>query len=74
MVNPVKDAHTKSIIYTDLEGGVSIGEGAYRLGFGVSNLFDVQPPLSYANAPINYDIYTYDARGRYLYLRVAVKM
>ncbi|WP_343617266.1 TonB-dependent receptor [Novosphingobium sp.] len=74
VVNPVKDAHTKSIIYTDLEGGVSIGEGAYRLGFGVSNLFDVQPPLSYANAPINYDIYTYDARGRYLYLRVAVKM
>ncbi|MGH1560715.1 hypothetical protein ACRAWD_29740 [Caulobacter segnis] len=31
------------------------------------------PPASYANAPINYDIYTYDARGRYGYVRVSAK-
>lgn len=74
VVNTVKDARTKSIIYTDLEGGLNIADGAYHIGFGINNVFDVQPPASYANAPINYDIYTYDARGRYLYLRVAVKM
>lgn len=73
-LNAVKDARTKSIIYTDLQGGVAIADGKYRLTLGVDNLFDLQPPASYANAPINYDIYTYDARGRYLYVRASVKM
>jgi iron complex outermembrane receptor protein len=36
---------------------------------GVNNVFDTQPPLSYANAPINFDIYTYDVMGRYYYVR-----
>ncbi|WP_205452216.1 TonB-dependent receptor [Sphingobium estronivorans] len=74
IVNTVKDARTKSIIYTDAEFGVGIDDNRFRLTLGVNNLFDVQPPASYANAPINYDIYTYDARGRYLYVRAAVKM
>jgi len=72
--NPVKDARTASVIYTDAELGVSVADGKAHFALGVNNLFDVQPPASYANAPINYDIYTYDARGRYLYARFSVKM
>lgn len=74
VVNSVKDDRTKSIIYTDAELGVGVDENRFRLSVGVNNVFDVQPPASYANAPINYDIYTYDARGRFMYVRAAVKM
>ena len=74
VVNAVKDARTRSIIYTDLEVGFSIDDDAARFSLGVNNLFDKAPPASYANAPINYDIYTYDARGRFLYASFSVKM
>lgn len=74
IANTVKDLTTASIIYTDLEGGVNIADGKFRFALGINNVFDVMPPASYANAPINYDIYTYDARGRYLYVRASVKM
>ncbi len=72
--NLVKNARTKSIIYTDLEVGFNIDNDAARFSLGVNNLFDKAPPASYANAPINYDIYTYDARGRFLYASFSVKM
>ncbi len=74
VVNPVKDAITRSIIYTDFEVGFAIKGDLARFSIGADNLFDRAPPASYANAPINYDIYTYDARGRYLYARFSVKM
>lgn len=74
VVNTVKDARTRSIVYTDLEIGFNIGDDAARFTLGVNNLFDKAPPASYANAPINYDIYTYDARGRFLYAGFSVKM
>ncbi|WP_194954663.1 TonB-dependent receptor [Sphingopyxis solisilvae] len=74
VVNAVKDARTKSIIYTDLELGFNIADDSARFSLGVNNLFDKAPPASYANAPINYDIYTYDARGRFLYASFSVKM
>ncbi|MDB5705993.1 MAG: TonB-dependent receptor [Sphingomonas bacterium] len=74
IANPVKDSRTASIIYTDAEIGVAVNHDQARLTLGMNNVFDVMPPLSYANAPINYDIYTYDARGRYLYVRFSVKM
>ena len=74
VVNAVKDARTKSIVYTDLEVGFSIDDDAARFSLGVNNLFDKAPPASDANAPINYDIYTYDARGRFLYASFSVKM
>jgi outer membrane receptor protein involved in Fe transport len=73
-VNAVKDDRTRSIIYTDAEIGFSINDDAARFNLGINNLFDKQPPASYANAPINYDIYTYDARGRFFYARFSVKM
>lgn len=74
VVNPVKNARTKAIIYTDAELGFTIDNGLTRFSIGANNLFDVQPPASYANAPINYDIYTYDARGRYLYARFSFRL
>jgi len=74
VVNPVKDARTRAVTYVDAEVGFDVGEGRTRFGIGVNNLFDTQPPASYANAPINYDIYTYDARGRFLYARFSVKL
>jgi len=73
VVNPVKDAHTDSIFYNDLEGGYRFETYDTAVSVGVSNIFDKAPPASYANAPINYDIYTYDARGRYGYVRVSAK-
>lgn len=74
VVNTVKNARTRSIIYTDFELGFSIDDDAARFSLGINNLFDKAPPASYANAPINYDIYTYDARGRFVYASFSVKM
>ncbi len=74
VANPVKNAETKAVTYIDAEMGFDVSDGKARFGFGVNNLFDTQPPASYANAPINYDIYTYDARGRFLYARFSVKL
>jgi outer membrane receptor protein involved in Fe transport len=73
VVNTVKDAHTDAIFYNDLEGGYQFDKYDTAVSIGVSNIFDKAPPASYANAPINYDIYTYDARGRYGYVRVSAK-
>ena len=74
VVNTVKDARTSAVTYVDAEVGFNIDDGLARFGIGANNVFDKQPPASYANAPINYDIYTYDARGRFLYARFSVKM
>jgi iron complex outermembrane receptor protein len=74
VANTVKDSNTAAVIYTDAEIGFGIDHDRARFTIGMNNVFDVQPPASYANAPINYDIYTYDARGRYMYARFSVKM
>lgn len=73
VVNAVKDAKTDAVFYNDLEGGYQFDKYDTAVSIGVSNVFDKAPPASYANAPINYDIYTYDARGRYGYVRVSAK-
>jgi len=72
--NPVKDDRTKAITYVDAELGFDVADQHARFTLGIDNMFDMAPPASYANAPINYDIYTYDARGRYLYAGFSVKM
>ena len=73
VANAVKDSKTKEIFYNDLEGGYQFDKRDASISVGVSNIFDKAPPASYANAPINYDIYTYDARGRFGYVRVSAK-
>ena len=73
VVNPVKDAKTKAITYNDLEGSYGFDRYETTVTVGVSNIFDKMPPASYANAPINFDIYTYDVRGRVFYVRVGAR-
>jgi outer membrane receptor protein involved in Fe transport len=73
MVNPVKDATTRAIVYHDLEASYALGRYATDVTVGMNNIFDTMPPASYANAPINFDIYTYDVRGRFLYVKVGAR-
>lgn len=73
VVNAVKDAKTKAVFYQDLEAGYEFEQYETRVTVGINNLFDKDPPASYANAPINYDIYTYDARGRSFYVRLGMQ-
>ncbi|MNI42425.1 catecholate siderophore receptor CirA [compost metagenome] len=70
IVNPVKDAKTDAVFYQDLEAGYRFERYDTTLTVGINNLFDVMPPASYANAPINFDMYTYDVRGRSAYVRL----
>jgi iron complex outermembrane receptor protein len=69
VVNAVKDNKTKAVFYQDAEFGYKFEQYDTTIGIGINNIFDETPPLSYANAPINYDIYTYDARGRVIYAK-----
>jgi len=43
------------------------------IALGIDNVGDRQPPASAANNPINFDIYTYDVRGRYFYARLSTR-
>ena len=65
--NAINGGEIGSVIYHDLQLAMSFADAKYRVALGVDNLFDKQPPASAANNPINFDIYTYDIRGRYLY-------
>lgn len=70
VVNTVKDAKTDAVFYQDLEAGYRFDRYDTTLTVGINNVFDVMPPASYANAPINFDMYTYDVRGRSAYVRL----
>jgi iron complex outermembrane receptor protein len=71
--NAINGGKIKAIFYHDVQGTLSVGE-AYSFTLGMDNVFDQQPPASAANNPINFDMYTYDIRGRYVYARVGVKV
>ncbi|MFN7175552.1 MAG: TonB-dependent receptor [Thermaurantiacus sp.] len=71
--NPVNGGRVKAVTYHDLQLGIDVPGTGMRFAFGVDNLFDQQPPASRANNPINFDIYTYDARGRYFYTTVGLR-
>lgn len=71
--NAVNGGTVKAITYNDLQFGYEIGEPNISLTFGIDNVGDTQPPASAANNPINFDIYTYDIRGRYFYSRFGIK-
>lgn len=71
--NPVNGGKIKAITYHDAQVNLDVDDDRLNFAMGVDNLFDVQPPASAANNPVNFDIYTYDIRGRYLYVRVATK-
>ena len=70
VVNTVKDDKTDAVFYQDLEAGYRFDRFDATVTVGINNVFDVMPPASYANAPINFDMYTYDVRGRSAYVRL----
>jgi len=69
-VTPIKGNRVASIMYNDLQLDRRFEDARTNVTLGVNNVFDKAPPVSYANAPINFDIYTYDVMGRYFYVRV----
>lgn len=71
--NAVNGGRTKSIIYQDLQAGYTLPDSETRVALGVDNIMDRQPPASAANNPINFDMYTYDIRGRYFYATLSTK-
>ena len=58
-----------SVIYNDISGSYSTDNGLF-LRLGIDNVFDKQPPVSYTNLNINFDISTYDPVGRFMYAQV----
>jgi outer membrane receptor protein involved in Fe transport len=71
--NAVNGGNVGGVTYHDLQLGYTLPGGKVNLAFGIDNVFDKQPPLSAANNPINFDIYTYDVRGRYMYAKVSTR-
>jgi iron complex outermembrane receptor protein len=69
--NAVNGGKMAAIVYHDLQGSYKVPGGKITLSAGIDNLFDKMPPASAANNPINFDIYTYDVRGRYFYMKMA---
>lgn len=68
--NFVNGGTTRSITYHDLQFVYHLHDRDASITLGIDNVTDKAPPASRANAPINFDIYTYDARGAYWYLRL----
>ncbi len=71
--NAVNGGTVKATFYHDLQMAYNLAGGKTSFAFGIDNVTDRQPPASAANNPINFDIYTYDVRGRYLYARATTK-
>jgi outer membrane receptor protein involved in Fe transport len=71
--NAVNGGAVDAIVYHDLQVGMSFADSKYRVALGIDNALDEQPPASAANNPINFDIYTYDVRGRYVYMTFGAK-
>jgi outer membrane receptor protein involved in Fe transport len=70
--NAVNGGKVGATLYHDVQLAYTL-KGGTSVAVGVDNVADRQPPASAANNPINFDIYTYDVRGRYLYARVNTK-
>jgi hypothetical protein len=71
--NAVNGGHYASVVYHDFQFGYTPADSDVHVALGVDNAFDRMPPASAANNPINFDIYTYDIRGRYLYAKLTMK-
>jgi iron complex outermembrane recepter protein len=71
--NAVNGGRVAAIVYQDVQLGYNFEAYNTNVTFGVDNIFNKQPPVSAANNPINFDMYTYDIRGTFLYVRVQSK-
>lgn len=70
--NAVNGGKIGAVVYHDLQFNYNLN-GSTSLSAGIDNVADRQPPASAANNPINFDIYTYDVRGRYFYVKASTK-
>lgn len=61
-----------SVTYHDFQLSRRFDAMNTQIAVGVQNLGNKKPPASLVNANINFDISTYDARGRSYYLRAIV--
>ena len=68
--NAVNGGTVRSMVYHDVQATYALVGGATSITLGIDNVADRQPPASAANNPINFDMYTYDVRGRYFYTRL----
>ena len=71
--NAVNGGRLKEIFYHDMQATLDLDGRGLNFAIGIDNLFDQMPPASAANNPINFDIYTYDIRGRYFYVKAGAK-
>lgn len=71
--NAVNGGRLKAIFYHDVQATLDFAGRGLDFALGIDNVFDQMPPASAANNPINFDIYTYDIRGRYFYLKAGAK-
>jgi iron complex outermembrane recepter protein len=69
--NFVNGGRVGSILYHDIQFVYNLDRYDTNITLGIDNVTDKAPPASRVNAPINFDIYTYDARGAYGYLRLS---
>ena len=69
--NPLNGGQVAAVVYHDAQVGYTLADKKTTLSLGVDNVFDKMSPVSAANNPINFDIYTYDVRGRYVYAKVS---
>jgi outer membrane receptor protein involved in Fe transport len=72
--NALNGGTTESVTYHDAQFGFEWERFRTNFTVGVDNVFDQSPPASRANNPINFDIYTYDVRGTYWYVKIATKL
>ncbi len=71
--NPINGGTIAPVIYHDLQMAYTLPGGKVSLTLGIDNALDQQPPASAANNPINFDVYSYDVRGRYVYGKVSAR-
>lgn len=71
--NAINGGRLPAMLVHDVQASCQLSGGKTTLAIGIDNLADRQPPASAANNPINFDIYSYDVRGRYAYLRASTK-
>lgn len=72
--NAVNGGRVEAVVYHDIQANLTVPGDRMTFAIGVDNLFDRQPPASAANNPINFDIYTYDIRGRYFYVTAGLRL
>jgi iron complex outermembrane recepter protein len=71
--NAINGGRIEPVFYHDAQVSFDVDDGRFNFALGMDNVFDRQPPASAANNPINFDIYTYDVRGRYMYVRLGAR-